>query len=127
MEREERMSQCRRGLRKSENQPSSQEVLEYVKTLLLLVRSVRQRKGANDPHKSGGGRRGPRNHPHLAIASRSTTLMADQVSNPIFMKGEAKYGLTLAMAGPGRGNAAPLIAKRVVAWVWIAWAVEWPR
>ena len=42
--------------------------------------------------------------------------MADQESNAIFMKGEAKFGLTLAMAVPGNGNAAPRIAKRVVDW-----------
>ena len=30
---------------------------------------------------------------------------------------EAKYGLTLAMAVPGKGNAAPWIAKRVANWL----------
>ena len=37
--------------------------------------------------------------------------------NPILTGAEARYGLTLAMAVPGRGNAAPWIAKRVANWL----------
>ena len=33
------------------------------------------------------------------------------------MRAEAKYGLTLAKAVPGKGNAAPWIAKRVADWL----------
>ena len=36
---------------------------------------------------------------------------ADQASNPVLIGAETKYGLTLAMAVPGKGNAAPWIAK----------------
>ena len=39
------------------------------------------------------------------------------MSNPILIGAEAKYGLTLAMAVPGKGNAAPWIAKRVADWL----------
>ena len=42
---------------------------------------------------------------------------ADQGSNPILTGAEAKYGLTLAMAVPGKGNAAPWIAKLVAGWL----------
>ena len=42
---------------------------------------------------------------------------ADQESNPILMGAEAKYGLTLAIAVPVKGNAAPWIAKRVADWL----------
>ena len=38
--------------------------------------------------------------------------MADQGSDPIPMGVEAKYGFTLAMTVPGKGNAAPWIAMR---------------
>ena len=52
MEREERMSQCRRGLRKSENQPSSQEVQDHVKTHIPYrswrAHCIRERE-RNDP------------------------------------------------------------------------------
>ena len=55
--------------RKSENQPSSQEVQEHMKTHIpyhsCCAHCVRG-NGRNDPHRSGGGRRGPRDHPHLA-------------------------------------------------------------
>ena len=43
--------------------------------------------------------------------------MADQGSNAILTGAEAKYGLTLAMAVLGKGNAAPWIAKRVATWL----------
>ena len=71
----------------------------------------------NDPHMTGGGRRGPRDHPHLAIDygflnASNPDDPADQESNP-----EAKCGLTLAMAVPGKGDAAPWIAKRVADWL----------
>ena len=56
--------------RKSENQPSSQEVQEHMKTHIpyrsWCAHCVRGRE-RNDPHRSGGGRRGPSDHPHLAI------------------------------------------------------------
>ena len=41
--------------------------------------------------------------------------MADQGSNQILIgaEAEAKYGLTLAMAVPGKDNTAPSVAKRV--------------
>ena len=68
--------------------------------------------------KSEGGRRGPRDRPHLALDYGFLTASnhddpADQGSNPILIGAEAKYGLTLAMAVPEKGNAAPWIAKRV--------------
>ena len=48
--------------RKSENQPSSQEVQEHMKTHIpyrsWCAHCVRGR-GRNDHHRSGGGRRGP--------------------------------------------------------------------
>ena len=73
-------------------------------------------RGRNDPHRSGGGRRGPRDHPHFAIdygflKANNLDDLADQESNPILIGAEAKYGLTLAMAVPGKGSAAPWIAK----------------
>ena len=78
--------------------------------------------GRNDPHRSGGGSRGPRDHPHLAIdygflKANNPDDPEDQGSNPILTGAEAKYGLTLAMAVPGKGNAAPWIAKRVADWL----------
>ena len=39
--------------------------------------------------------------------------LADPGSHPILIGAEVKYGLTLAVAVPGKDNAAPLIAKRV--------------
>ena len=42
---------------------------------------------------------------------------ADQGSNPILIGAEAKYALTLAMAVPGKCNAAPWIAQRVADWL----------
>ena len=42
---------------------------------------------------------------------------ADQARNPILVGAEAKYVLTLAMAVPGKGNAAPWIAKCVADWL----------
>ena len=76
----------------------------------------------NDHHRSGGGRREPRDHPHLAIdygflKANNPDDLADQVSNPILAGAEAKYGLTLAIAVPGKGNAAPWISKRVADWL----------
>ena len=56
--------------RKGENQPSSQEVQEHMKAHIphrsCCAHCVRGR-GRNDPHRSGGGRRGPRDHSHFAI------------------------------------------------------------
>ena len=88
------------------------------------MRSLRQRKGEECPHRSGGGRRGPTDYPHLAIdyaflKANNPNDPADQGSNPILIGAEAKYGLTLAMAVPENCNAAPWIAKRVAAW--LAW------
>ena len=107
--------------RKSENQPSSQEVQEHMKTHIpyrsWCAHCVRGRV-RNNPHKSGGGSRGPRDHPHLAIdygflKANNPDDPADHGSNPILIG----YGLTLAMAVPGKGNAAPWIAKRVADWL----------
>ena len=126
------MSQCRRSaeegrrslFRKSENQPSRQEVQEHMKTHIpcrsLCAHCVRGR-GRNDPRRSGGGR-GTRDHPHLAmdngfLKASNHDDPADQGSNPILIGAEAKYGLALAMAVPGKGNAAPWIAKRVADWL----------
>ena len=63
--------------------------------------------------------------PLTTDSSRRITLMIrpDQESNPIFIGAEVKYGLTLAMAVPGKGNAAPWIAKRVADWL-VTWAVQ---
>ena len=85
------------------------------------MHSFRGRK-RNDPHRSGGGRRGPWDHPHIAIdygflKANNPDDPADQGSNPILMGAEAKDGLTLAMAVPGKGNAAPWLAKRVADWL----------
>ena len=41
----------------------------------------------------------------------------DQGSNPILTGAEAKYGLILAITIPGKGNAAPWIAKCVADWL----------
>ena len=76
----------------------------------------------NDPHRSGGGRRGPRDDPHFAIdcgflKASDPDDPADQESKPILIGAEAKYGLTLVMAIPSKGNAAPWIAKRVADWL----------
>ena len=107
---------------KSENQPLSQ-AHEDSHPLPLLVRSFRHRKGGeSDPHRSGGGRRGPSDHPHLAfdcgfLKANNPDDPADQGSNPMLIGVEAKYGLTLAMAVPGKGNAAPWIAKCVADWL----------
>ena len=61
-------------------------------------------------------------HPHLAIdygflKANNPVDPADKGSNPILIGAEAKYGLTLAMAVPRKGNAAPWIAKRVADWL----------
>ena len=76
----------------------------------------------NDPHRSGGGRRGPRDHPHFAIdygflKANNPDDPADQRSNPILIGAWAKYGLTLAMEVAGKSNAAPWLAKRVADWL----------
>ena len=111
--------------RKSENQPSSQDVQEHMKTRISYrswcAHCVRGRV-RNDPHRSGGGRKGPRDHPHLAmdnglLKANNPDDLVEQESNPILIGAEAKYGLTLAMAVPGKGNASPWIAKRVVDWL----------
>ena len=86
------------------------------------MRSLHQRQGRNDSYRSGGGRRGPRDHPHFAIdygflKANKPDDPADQESNPIFIDAEARYGLTLAVGAPGKGNAAPWIAKRVADWL----------
>ena len=78
--------------------------------------------GRNDPHRSGGGRRGPRDHPHLAIdygflKTTNPDDLADQGGNSILIGAEAKYGLTLAMGVPEKGNVAPWIARRVADWL----------
>ena len=111
--------------RKSENRPSSQELQDHMKTHIpshswcaLCVRG-RER---NDPHRSGGGRKGPRDHPHLAIdygflKASNPEDPADQESKPILIGAEAKYGLTVTMAVPVKGNAALWIAKRVTGWI----------
>ena len=80
-------------------------------------------RGRNDPHRSRGGRRGPGDHPDLAIdngfiKTDNPDDPADQEgSNPILTGAEAKHGLTLSTAVPGKGNAAPRIAKRVADWL----------
>ena len=60
----------RRLFRKSEKQPSSQEAQEHMKTRIpcrsWCAHCVRG-TGRTDSHMSGGGRRGPRDHPHLVI------------------------------------------------------------
>ena len=126
------MGPCRRGdrrreetiFRKSENQPS-QGVQEHMKTHIphrsWCAHCVRGRE-RNDPHRPGGGRRVPRDRPHLAIdcgfhKANNADYPADQGSNSILMRAEAKCGLTLAKAVPGKGNAAPWIAKRVADWL----------
>ena len=110
---------------KSENQPWSQEVQEHMKTHIpyssWCAHCVRGR-GRNVPRRSGGGRRGPRDHPHLLIdygflKANNPDEWAEPGSNPILTGAEAKYGLTLAMAVPGKGNAAPWIAKSVADWL----------
>ena len=84
--------------RKSENQPSSQEVQEHMKTHIpypsWCAHCVRGR-GRNDPHRSGGGRRGPSDHPRLAIdygflKANNPDDPADQGSNPILIGAKAK-------------------------------------
>ena len=104
MTREERMSQCRRGrrpmFRKSENQPSSQEVQEHMKTRIpyrsWCAHCVSGRE-SNFPHRTRGGRRGPTCHPHLAIdhaflKANNLNDPADQGSNPILMGAERSLG-----------------------------------
>ena len=87
--------------RKSENQPSSQEVQEHMKTHIpyrsWCAHCVRGRE---------------RNDPHGFLKASNPDDSADQGSNPIPIRAEAKYGLTLAMAVPGKGN-----AKRVADWL----------
>ena len=128
------MSRCRRKQRKVrrplfgkiENQRSGQKVQEHMKTHIpyrsWCAHCISARERGNDPHRSGGGRRGPRDHPHLAIdygflKANIFDDLADQGSNPILTGAEVKYALTLAMAVPGKGNAAPWIAKRVADWL----------
>ena len=94
------MSRCRRRrplFKKSENQP-------YIPYRSWCAHCVRGR-GRNDPHRS----RGARDHPHLSIdygflKANNPDDPADQVSNPILIGAEAKYGLTLAMAVPWEGK-----------------------
>ena len=96
--------------RKSENQPSSQEVQEHMKTHILYrswcAHCVRER-GEMISRRSGGGRRGPSDHPHFAIdygflKANNPDDPAGQESNPLLIGAEAKHGLTLAMAVPGQ-------------------------
>ena len=91
------MSRCRRGPRKggnpcsgkSENQPSSWDVQEHINTHILYrswcAHCGRGRR-RNNPHRSRGGRRGPRDHPHFAIdygflKANNANDPADQESN----------------------------------------------
>ena len=64
---------------------------------------------------SGGGRRGPRDHPHLAndCGFLKANNPDDLESNLTLIGAEAEFGLTLARAVPGKENAAPWIATRV--------------
>ena len=85
-------------------------------------------RGRNDPHRSGGGGRGPRDHPHLAIdfgflKVNNPDDPADQGSNPILIGAEAKYGLTLAMAVPGRAMLHHGL-RSVWRIGWIGWTVK---
>ena len=88
--------------RKSENQPSSQEVQEHMKTHIPFrswcAHCVRGRR-RNDPHRSGGGRR--------------TSLIVRQIRGAT----RAKYGLTVAMVVPWKDSAAQWIAMRVEDWL----------
>ena len=111
--------------RKSENQPSSWDVQGRIGTHILCrswcAHCGRGRR-RNNPHRSRGGRRGPRDHPHFAIdygflKANNANDPADQESNPILVGAEAKFGLSLAVAVPGQGNTAPWIAKRVAGWL----------
>ena len=78
-----------RSRRKSENQPSSQEVQEHMKTHI--------------PYRSW-----------CAYCLRGRRVRQIR-SNPIIKGAEAKYGLTLAMAVRVKGNAGT--AKRVADWL----------
>ena len=105
---DESMQEGREGrrpmFRKSENQPSSQEVQEHMKTHIpcrsWCAHCVRGR-GTNDPHRSGGGRRGPSDHPHLAIdyAFLKANNPDDPADHSILIGADSKYGLTLACGG----------------------------
>ena len=63
----------------------------------------------NDPHRSGGGRKGPRDHPRLAsdcgfLKANDPDDPSDQGSNPTFTGAGMKYGLTVTMAVPGKST-----------------------
>ena len=67
-------------------------------------------------------RRRPRDHPHFAIycgffKAKNPDDPTDQGSNPILTGAEAKYGLAMAMAVLGKGNAPPWVTKRVADWL----------
>ena len=90
----------RRLFRKSEKQPSSQEVQERMKTHIpyrsWCAHCVSGRE-RNDTHRSGG----PRDHPHFAIdyglpKANNTDDLADQESNPILIGAESKYAKRVA-------------------------------
>ena len=102
--------------RKSENQPSSQEVQEHAKTHIpyhsWCAHCVRGTGG--EMISTGQEEEGEDQEifAHLAIdhgflKANNLDDPADQESNPILTGAEAKYELTLAMAVPGKGNAAP--------------------
>ena len=66
---------------------------------------------SNDLHRSGGGRRGQRDHPTLQLiadSSRRMTLMIRQIS---------RASRSEVWAHSGDGNAAPWISKRVADWL----------
>ena len=103
--------------RKSENLPSSQEVQEHMKTQIAYVIGGREMIPTGEEEE--GEDQGIILTSQLTtdFKANSTDDPADQESNPILTGAEAKCGLTLAMAVPGKGNAAPWIAKRVADWL----------
>ena len=122
--REESREGRRCLFRKNDNQPSGQELQEHMKTHIpyrsWCPHCIRGRMRNEPPQVEE--RRGPRDHPHLEsdfgfLKANNPDDLADQGSNPILIGAEAKCGLTLAVTVPGKGTAAPWIAKRVADWL----------
>ena len=113
----------RHPFRKSENQPSSHEVQEHMKTHIpyrsWCAHCVRGRGMIPTGQEEEGEDQEIIHTSQLTSdSSKRVTLMIRQIrgANPVIGP-EAKYGLTLAMAVPRKGNAAPWIAKRVADWL----------
>ena len=105
--------------------PSREEIEAHMRTHIPYrswCRHCVAGRGRNDPHRTGAGVKGGHEHPHVAIDYAFLKAKADASDRPvgtmpILVVMEAKYKLAMAMAVPGKGNAAPWVAKRLADWM----------